>query len=448
MKIVLETADAPLTVEDISLIESRYPVEDESRFVCDDETIAPVRRLCARGMQMCAHEMLFDCPFYEQQMYPGDSRVELRVLAAMSRDDRLIRRAIELFDYGRRESGLVPMNHPSRGLQESVTYSMCQLMMYADYVRYHANVAWLKARLPGLRHTVDAVAQHENEEGLLVSLPGWSFVDWVPSWQSGDAPDGDTARPSAVNNFYWAMTLEGVADVERALGHEEMAQLRERQAARTFAAAERLFWDEGRGLYADTVRHDVFSEHAQCLALACRAIAEERSKRVFGGLVSDAGLARCTVYFSYYLFDTYFKFGRGELFLKRLDLWRKYVRQDLKTPLESPDSGEREREARSDCHAWGSHPLVFMQRGLAGVMSAAPFFGRVRVAPCPGPLRFIRSRTSHPKGFVETDLVFEGDRVSGTVSLPEGVTGEFVWKGHVQQLQSGSNTLQICHSKQ
>ena len=441
VKITIETADAPLMVEDISLIESRYPVEDESRFVCEEETIAPIRRLCARGMQMCAHEMLFDCPFYEQQMYPGDSRVELRVLAAMSGDDRLIRRAIELFDYGRRESGLVPMNHPSRGLQESVTYSMCQLMMYADYVRYHVNMDWLKARLPGLRHTVDAVAQHENEGGLLVSLPGWSFVDWVPNWQSGNAPDGDTALPSAVNNFYWVMTLEGIAEVERALGHEEMARLRERQAARTFAAAEGLFWDEGRGLYADTVRHDAFSEHAQCLALACRSIVEARAKRVFSGLVSDSGLARCTVYFSYYLFDIYFKFGRGDLFLKRLDLWRNYVRQDLKTPLESPDSGEREREARSDCHAWGAHPLVFMQKGLAGVTSIAPFFRRVRVAPSPGALHFIKSRTPHPEGFVETDVSFEKGHVSGKVFLPAGVSGEFVWKGRVQQLQAGDNVL-------
>ena len=446
VKIAIETADAPLTVDDVAIVESRYPVEDESRFECDDETVTSIRRLCARGMQMCAHEMLFDCPFYEQQMYPGDSRVELRVLAAMSGDDRLIRRAIELFDYGRRDSGMVPMNHPSRGLQESVTYSMCQLMMYADYVRYHANVDWLKARLPGLRHTVDAIAQYENEDGLLAALPGWSFVDWVPSWESGNAPDGDTDRPSAVNNFYWAMTLEGVASVERALGHEDMAQMRERHAARTFAAAERAFWDEGRGLYADTVRHDVFSEHAQCLALACRAISGERAKRVFGGLVSDSELARCTVYFSYYLFDTYFKFGRGDLFLKRLDLWRKYVRQNLKTPLESPDSGEREREARSDCHAWGAHPLVFMQRGLAGVTSSAPFFERVRVAPCPGKLRFIRSRTPHPKGFVETDLAFDGDGVSGSVSLPMGVTGEFAWKEHVKELQPGINTIQLGES--
>lgn len=442
VKIEVETAEEPLTVKNIAIVESRYPVEDEGWFKCDDETIAPIRRICARGMQMCAHEMLFDCPFYEQQMYPGDSRVELRVLSAMSGDDRLIRRVIELFDYGRRESGLVPMNHPSRGLQESVTYSMCQLMMYADYVRYQTNREWLNARLPGLRHTVDAVAQFENGEGLLVALPGWSFVDWVPSWNSGNAPDGDSALPSAVNNFYWAMTLEGVADVERALGHEDMARLRERQAARTYAAAERLFWDEERGLYADTVRHDVFSEHAQCLALACRAISEGRAKSVFGNLVSDQGLARCTVYFSYYLFDTYFKFGRSDLFFERLGLWRKYVSQNLMTPLESPDSGEREREARSDCHAWGAHPLWFLSTGVAGVRSAAPFFEKVSIAPQPGSLKNLKASYPHPSGkMIEVDLNFVDGGVRGCVSTP--VPGTFKFAGETIHIGSGRHELAI-----
>ncbi|MBR4654754.1 MAG: hypothetical protein IKO72_15470 [Kiritimatiellae bacterium] len=442
VRIVVETADSPLEVNDIAILESRYPVEDESVFACDDPTIQPVRRICARGMQMCAHEMLFDCPFYEQQMYPGDSRVELRVLAAMSADDRLIRRAIEFFDYGRRDSGLAPMNYPSRGLQESVTYSMCHLMMYADYVRYHANREWLKARLPGMRHVVDGIALLENGDGLLASLPGWSFVDWVPEWDCGNAPDGDSSSPSAVNNLYWAMTLEGMAAVERAMGNEALADLRMEQSARTFASVERLFWDESRGMFADTLRHDVFSEHAQCLALACSRLEKDRARRVFEGLVSAPGLARCSVYFSYYLFDSYFKFGRPDLFLKRLDLWRDYVKQDLKTPLEAPD-GEMDgrKEARSDCHAWGSHPLVFMQRGLAGIDSAAPFYGRVRIAPQPGGLHSMKVRAPHPRGFIEENLHFEGDSVSGTVVLPDSVDGEFVWKGRTMPLHPGTNTI-------
>ena len=441
VKIVVETADEPLEVTDFAILESRYPVEDESAFESDDATIPAIRRICRRGMQMCAHEMLFDCPYYEQQMYPGDTRVQLRILAAMSGDDRLVRRAIELYDYARRDNGMIPMNWPTRNEQESVTYSMCQVMMYGDYVREHGDRAWLEERVPGMRNTLDGISRHEDGEGLLVNLPGWSFIDWVPEWRDGIAPDGHAAPPSAVNNLYWAMTLRNAAEVERALGDEARAAIWEGKAARTFAAVERRFWDESRGMFADTVRHDRYSEHAQCLALLTGLLPQKRAERVFDGLVSAPDLARCTVYFSYYLFDAYFRFGRGDLFLKRLDLWRDYVARDAKTALEMPET--EECDSRSDCHAWGSHPLAFMQRGLAGVQSAAPFYARVRVAPSPGPLSFIRSKTPHPKGFVETDLRFDGAKVSGSVTLPAGVEGDFVWRGRTVPLSSGRNALSL-----
>jgi len=444
VKIVVETGDEPLEIADAALVESRYPLEDESVFSCDDATIPAVRRICRRAMQMCAHEMLFDCPFYEQQMYPGDTRIQLRTIAAMTGDDRLIRRAIEIYDYARRPNGLVPMNYPSRGHQESATFSMCQLMMYGDYARYHANRDWLKARLAGMRNTLDGLAAYEDDHALIAGLPGWSFMDWVPAWTQGVAPDGHAFPASAVNNLYWTMVKMNAAYVERALGNEAEAAILEASARKTLASVERFFWDGKRGLFADTVRHDAFSEHAQVLAILTGLLDEARAKALFETMLAADGLAQCTVSFNYYYFQVLFKYGRADLFDRRLDLWREYVARDLKTTMERPDRVKTgEYESRSDCHGWGSHPLAWMQRGLAGVESAAPFFAKVRVAPCPGKLKTIVSRTPHPKGFVETSLAFAGDEVTGTVTLPEGVTGEFVWKGASRPLVSGVNDVSL-----
>jgi len=173
---------------------------------------------------------------------------------------------------------------------------MCQVMMYGDYVREHGDRAWLEERIPGTRNTLDGISRYENKEGLLVNLPGWSFIDWVPDWKDGVVPDGHAAPPSSVNNLYWAMTLRNAAEVERALGDETRAAIWEGKAARTFAAVERHFWDESRGMFADTVRHDRYSEHAQCLALLTRLLPQERAERVFSGLITAPDLARCTVY--------------------------------------------------------------------------------------------------------------------------------------------------------
>ena len=191
---------------------------------------------------------------------------------------------------------------------------------------------------------------------------------------------------------------------------------------------------------ADTPARADFSEHAQALALIGDVLPKDKAETAFRHLVEDSDLKRCTVYFSYYLFETYFKFGRGDLFLKRLDLWRDYVKKGLTTTQEAPDSGKNgQNESRSDCHAWGAHPIWFMQTGLAGIKSDAPFFGKVRIAPCPGGLRSLKAKHPHPKGWIEVDLRFENGAAAGSVRTP--VPGVFEFGGKSVELKPGDNTL-------
>jgi len=443
VRIDIETKDEPLTVDAVGLVESRYPVEMESLFESSgDRTFGPVRDISARAMQMCCHEMLFDCPFYEQQMYPGDTRVQLNVLSAMSRDDRIIKRAIEIYDLNTHDDGQCPFNFPTRGLQEGASYTLCYLLMYGDYVMNHSDREWLKARLPGLRKSMAGMEYYENSDGLLENIPGWNFMDWVVGW------DGDGTAPgcrfgdgvNAELNLYWNLAMRSAALTERALGNELQAKYWEEKSEKLKQAIVKAFWDEKRGILADTPAKKDFSEHAQALALIGDVLPANKAETAFRHLVEDEDLKRCTVYFSYYLFEAYFKFGRGDLFLKRLDLWRDYVKKGLTTTQEAPDSGKNgQNESRSDCHAWGAHPIWFMQTGLAGIRSAAPFFERVRVAPCPGGLPDLRAAHPHPKGWIKVDLKFDGDNAAGMVVTP--VPGVFEFGGKTVELKAGINAL-------
>ncbi len=347
-EVAIETADAALTFTKLGLTETRYPLEPSLRFECDDASLAAVQQICVRGMQNCLHEMFMDCPYFEQQMYPGDTRVEMLVLNVLSYDERPLRFGMGIFDYARRNDGFVPMNFPSQDTQDSATYSMCWAMMAGDYTLWHGTNAWLKARLPGLRQTMSALAQYENAAGLLEGLPGWSFMDWVPEWDFyGNAPEGRRGL-SALNNLLYIAALQSVAKTEEAFGEKALATYWREKARRVGAAVVDTFWSAARGMLADTMSKDKFSEHAQCLALLTDILPRDKAESAFKGLVEAPDLARTTVYFSHYLFETYLKFGRTDLFLKRLDLWRGYVKDGLKTPPEAP--GEH---ARSDCHAWG-----------------------------------------------------------------------------------------------
>ena len=431
-RIVVETADEPLTVEKVEIAETRYPVEMAASFECDDPFIMKMQPVCARVLQMCMHEMFFDCPYYEQQMYPGDSRVQYLVSGLFDTEDRMVRNAITLYDTDRRENGMIPMNCPTRGMQDALGFTCCEAMMFGDYAWNHANVEWLKARLPGLNHTLMGMEAFLNDDGLLGKTPGWNFVDWVSSWEGGVPPDGDTEKPNAEMNLQYLHAIVSAEIAETAVGDATLAAHWHGRAERLRAAIRKAFWCEDKALFASNTAKTKFSEHSQCLALLADVVTGDDAARCFKALVDTPDLARGTIYYKHYLFTTFFKFHRADLFFANLGFWKDCIGWNLSTILETP-----EINSRSDCHGWGSHPLWHLHTGVAGVKSAAPFYGKVVVEPQPAHLKSIRSTTPTPKGNVELDLSFDGDGVSGTVALPDGLPGVFRWKGVDTPLSAG-----------
>jgi len=432
----IKTGAEPLTIHRLSLDESRYPAENESRFDGGDPELAGVVGLAVRGLQMCMHETYMDCPFYEQLQYDGDARLELLTTYAMTHDDRLAKRAIELFDFSRHNSGFVNERYPAYLPQQSPTFSLIWALMLNDFTFWRNDPEFVRARVLGLRAMLEQFEPYLNHDGLLEKLPGWPFMDWVPQWSNGDAPDG-AGGVSALNNLLYVYALQKSAQVEESVGEPLLAQRLRAKAGRTAAAVRAQFWDDGRGLMADNLAHTEFSEHGQCLALLTETLSGEPARRCFEQLLMAPELKRATIYFSFYLLETWQKFGRGDLIVDRMSFWKDLVKQGLKTPVEMPG------DTRSDCHAWGSHPLFHLQASVAGIRPASPGFRTVRIAPLPGKLPKLVSRTPHPDGFIALDLAFAGARCRGSVELPPGITGVFAWHGQEQKLHGGANAIDL-----
>ena len=68
-------------------------------------------------------------------------------------------------------------------------------------------------------------------------------------------------------------------------------------------------------------------------------------------------------------------------------------------------------------------------------------FASVRIAPQTGGLKRISARMPTPKGMVSVALRFEDDAPTGTVTLPDGLPGTFVWKGVSRPLHAGENAI-------
>lgn len=437
----IKTADEPLTLKGVAVIESRYPAPVVSHFKCDDPSLDGVQGVCIRGMQMDMHDIMCDGPHREQQMYVADAYVQCDTFAAMNGDDRLVRRAISLFDYGRRDNGMIPMNFPTVGTQESTTFTMIWPMLLENYMMWHENVAWLKTRFPGLCHTMAGLAEFENPDGLLENLPGWSFIDWVKEpkrWRTGIPPNGKPGSGvNSQNNLFYVLSLRAAARVAEGLGYRPFAEYWRGKADALGKKIVATFWDGANGLMADTPGRRSFSEHSQILAILAGILSPEQEESAFKALAGRNGLSRATDYFRYYLFKVYAKMGRMDLFLKKMDFWRDHLKLGLRCPLEDDNNIESD----SDCHAWASHPLFFLHSAVAGVTPAEPWFKTVRIAPQPGGLKWIDAATPHPKGMIQTKLRFDGDAVEGEVALPEGVEGVFEWKKARIPLRPGAQKI-------
>lgn len=441
-RLTIKTEGEPLVVENVSLAETRYPLEIAASFDSDDESLRRIGEICRRSVEMCTHEMTVDCPYYEQQMYPGDSRIQLEILNALTFDDRMARHVMTTFDADRRSDGMVAMNFPTRGTQESATYTMCWILMFGDYMRWHDDPVFLRARMPGVRNALMNLALYENADGFLHNLPGWCFIDWVNEWRKsgsygGVAPGGgDQSGVSAIENLFYLLALQTVAEVDEALGEKHLAVHARAKADRLARALIARFWDADSGRMADTPDKTSFSEHAQCLAIIAGILNEAQCASALKALTDDKDLAKASTYFAYYLFAAFAKCQRADLIMRGLDGWREFLRHGAKTTFET-----QRLYSRSDCHAWSACPIYFYTTALAGVTPSAPFFRKISVTPQPAGLGHVKSRTPSPRGLIETDFVFEGERVTGSVTLPSGLDGEFVWQGRKIPLTSGKNVV-------
>lgn len=438
VEIVVQTGDEPLTVNSFRVRETRCPLEMQSRFECSDSRLMDVSGLMLRALQMCSHETYMDCPYYEQLMYIGDTRLQALTTYAITSDARLPRKALRMFDISRRLDGLTQSRYPTRVFQSIPPFSLWWVAMLHDFARWRNEPDFVREMLPGARGVVEHFIRHIDAEGRLWASDGWNCFDWVPTWKDGTPPDGQAGVSGPLT---WTMIyiLRLLGELETWAGERELSARMQRIAGQLAARAADDFWNEERGLFADDRAHKHFSEHSQSIALLGGLLDPQHRERMSANLLTAHDLARATIYFSHYLFEAYHLLGRTDKMLERMDLWFDLKARGLKTTVEMPEP------TRSDCHAWGAHPLYHYFASILGIRPASFGFRTVRIAPDLGTLEWAKGSLAHPRGDIAVELHREGESLRGSITLPDKIRGAFSYKGMLIPLPSGSTKINIVH---
>lgn len=302
-------------------------------------------RMAYETLQACSHETYMDCPYYEQLMYIGDSRLEALCTYEITDDHRLPAKALRLLSLSQLPDGALRSQYPSKSMQVIPSFMLVYLLMFHDYYRIHGRDELVEELLPRVGRLLDYLLAH-RENGLL-ALPGWNFIDWCASWNQGTPPGGE---PDSILNWLFALALQRLAEVNVRPGLQVCAQ----ELKRIIHAR---YYNPEAGLYAIDLKKRHYSEHPQVLALLADPYAP-----VIPGL-RKYELVQCSIYFSFYYLEACRLCGLDDLAEKRIGRWRALQEEGLTT---FPEEFEN---PRSDCHAWSSHILYHLLRQEAAVGS-------------------------------------------------------------------------------
>lgn len=439
IKLEIETKGEALEINDISSMFTGFPFKMNAQLDTDNQELLKMMEIGWRTARLCAIETYTDCPYYEQLQYLGDTRIQALVSIYNSGDDTLWKNFLRQSDMSRSAEGVTMGRAPSELPQYITPYALSYIYSIHDYMRYGKDQQLVLDLIPGAEQILHYFSKYQMADGRIKGLPGWNFSDWVYSegWQMGVAQvgkDGD----GILMDLQLLLALQMMSEMENYQGNSFMANKYDQTVAKLKEGIQNAYWDAGKGLYAQTSEKQIFSQHANALAIITGMVTGEQAKKVAEKMLNDPSLSQCSVYYKFYLHEALVKAGLGNDYLKWLDIWRENIRQGLTTWGETSDVDG----TRSDCHAWGASPNIEFFRTLLGIDSAAPQFAKVIIEPRLGDLTKIGGSMPHPQGDIKVSYQKSGNTLKAEIELPSHVSGTLIWAEKSYELHGGKNIIE------
>ncbi|SEM82944.1 alpha-L-rhamnosidase [Chitinophaga rupis] len=438
LQLDITTGNEPLVINDLKGSYTGYPFVQKASFSSNDTSLKAIWDVGWRTARLCAGETYFDCPYYEQLQYEGDTRIQSLISLYVTGDDRLMRKAIHDFYCSRVPEGLTQGRYPSNRLQVIPPFSLYWVSMVYDYWMHRKDDAFIQQYLTAVRGVLDWYEKHiDRQKNMLGPMQWWGFTDWNNAFPGG-TPDGATDGNSAIITLQYAYTLQQAAALFTAYGKQAEAQYYSQLAATLNKSTYALCFNASRNEMANTPLQNTFSQHAGIIAVLSGAIPESRQQAVLQRILDDSTLSQATFYYRFYLNLALKKAGMASRYYAQLKPWRDMLNMGLTTFAENPEP------TRSDCHAWSASPNYDFLATICGIMPDKPGFAAVKIQPAMGELTAVNGTMPHPLGNITVTLKRTGSSgVAAEVTLPPGLSGRFVWNNSTIPLKEGKQNFLI-----
>jgi len=438
VQLQIETKEDPLTIVDYYNIYSASPVPLVAGFKTENPVFREVWDICWHSMKICAQENLLSDAYYEQMQYVGDLRPHLMGWTALTGDLTYFRSALEQFNNSRLPDGNITSCYPLKATFVHPTYSLIWIDMVHDFMMLEGDRKLTESYLGEFQEVFDYYESLINENGLVGKSEYYMFIDWY--WPRGGNSPVNKEGNSAILTLNYAYSLNKAAQIAEWLGYREKAGIYRAQSRKYAEITRKLCYDPERGIYADDPEKTFYDQRASILAILCDAHNAVESKELMTKVLdrNTAFDSEANLFYYFYLFEAMEKTGTGD-FTSQLQPWKDIVDMGMSGTPEK----RIEQNPRSEIHPWTAHPVHFYFSLVAGIRPASPGFNTVVIKPNPGSLESVVADYPTQHGMITVNLNFRDGKVSGSVTLPEYITGDFEWKGRQIKLNPGRQEISL-----
>jgi alpha-L-rhamnosidase len=425
--VTLRNQKAPVSIRNLRLIESTYPVNRIGSFQCSDARLERIWDISTRTLKLCMEDTFTDCPLYEQTHWVGDARNESMLAYPVYGSTDLARRCIGITAQSLERYPIAGCQTPSGWDVLIPAWSFLWGISVWDYYWYTGDLDTLRAYRPAMLRNIEGAEKLVNDRDLF-SAPYWNFFDWT----------GIDAGQRVVlhNSLFFVGAIDAALKAGAALDdHERDAWLRALRH-RLVRGINRL-WDDKKGAYPDSVRDDgslspSTCQHTSFLAVLFDVLDPKNIEVAKRNLLSPPeGMVRVgSPFAALYLYEALEKLGRDDAIIR--EIYRNYmpmVDAGATTVWESFASGTTgggRFPTRSHCHAWSSAPNYFLPRIVLGIRPVEPASRSVQISPRPAGLSWARGTVATTRGPIKVSWELKDRTLTITCDAPPDVRVAFV----------------------
>ncbi len=463
--------DGKVSIEDVGIVKSQYPIEIVGSFHCGNERIDQIIKLCLIHAEVTMSDSYVDTPGREDGQWIEDARLRAKIAASWFNDTKLREFMIRTHAEAQGKDGnlhpFAPSNYPAypAGYDWSVQWVAA---LYDQYM-WTGDSKWIERYWPQLQKYWQAVLKLVDEEGLWRTNHIFADIR-VGVKLSKPHQSSGIVTPWIIERLRWS------ADMANAIGQEEQAKIWTVMAERMTEAYRKYHIVPANGeipahvadLY-DSQKPEAprgYSQAGQTVAIYTNLLTREEALATLNYAFPEPdGSPPAAV--TRWNNPTYFY--RALKALSHVGLTDRAVRHMLEryasylpghprnsTPLrlQGPYGGPlpeywisrkdlhlepgqvntAQPRDETGSHGWQSVPLLWLHDTLLGVQITKPGGGRLRIAPHTGGLPYVQGYTNTPKGIVWISWdpqqwrleVQNPDDVLAEVTLPEKCKGKRV----------------------